>query len=61
MAIGNGVKGTSTNLANGAICSVYCYPGTRYYVVIEDVSRSIVQFSMFGDDDWMDDKNIRWY
>lgn len=60
-AINSGAAGTSTNLANGAACTVYCYPGTRYYVVIENISRSIVQLSEFGNDDWIPDSNIVWY
>ena len=60
-AINAGAVGTSTNLANGAACTVYCYPGTSYYVVIENISRSIVQLSEFGNDDWIPDSNIVWY
>ena len=59
-AINNGRRGTSVNLANGAQCTVYCYPGTNHYVVIEDISRSLIQLSKFTDPNWIPDANIIW-
>lgn len=43
-----------------ASCSVYCYPGTNSYVVIEDSSGSLVQASQFGDAGWIPDSSIVW-
>lgn len=60
-AINNGKQGTSVNMANGAPCTVYCYPGTNnQYVVIENESRSIVQVSNFYDTGWIPDSRIVW-
>ena len=59
-AINNGKMGSSINKANGASCSVYCYPNTKSYVVIEDESRSLVQASQFGNAEWIPDSNIVW-
>lgn len=60
MAVQNGRAGISTNKATGGSCSVYCYPGTQFYVVIDDVTHSIVQFSQFGDTTWVPDNQIIW-
>lgn len=60
-AINNGKQGTSVNIANGAPCTAYCYPGTNnQYVVIENESRSIVQVSNFYDSGWIPDQRIVW-
>ena len=59
-AINNGRMGTSINKANGQPCTVYCYPGTKSYVVIEDGTGSLVQASQFGDPDWYPDGSIIW-
>ena len=59
-AIKNGPMGTSINKANNMSCTVYCYPNTNYYVIIEDVSKNIVQFSKFGDNQWIPDNTIIW-
>ena len=61
MAIENGPKGTSINLANGSACTVYLYPGTgNQYAVIENDSRSIVQVSDFSDSGWFPHPDIIW-
>ena len=61
-AIAACVRGSSINRANNnAACSVYCYPGTTYYVVIENNSRSLVQCSKYGDDAWIPDESIVWF
>ena len=59
-AIDNGQMGTSVNKATGQACSVYCYPGTKDYVVIEDATGSLVQVSQFGDAEWLPDNTIIW-
>jgi hypothetical protein len=60
-AINNGPKGTSVNMANGAQCTVYCYPGTsNQYAVIENESRNLVQLSNFNDSGWIPDSRIQW-
>ena len=60
-AISAGAKGSSINMYNGALCSVYCYPGMRtQYVVIERVSRNLVQLSDFKDSSWIPDSRIIW-
>ena len=60
-AIKNGKQGTSVNMANGAKCTAYLYPGTtNQYVVIEDGSRSVVQLSDFNDPNWINDSRISW-
>ena len=59
-AISNGKMGTSINKANNQPCSVYCYPGTNSYVVIEDSTGSLVQASQFGDSGWVPDSTIKW-
>ena len=59
-AIKNGPMGTSINKANNMACTVYCYPNTNYYVIVEDVSKNIVQFSQFGDNQWIPDNTIIW-
>ena len=60
-AINNGKQGTSVNMANNEICSVYTYPGVgNQYVVIEDSSGSVVQVSNFNDPNWIPDSRIVW-
>ena len=59
-AINNGNMGTAINKANGQSCTVYCYPGTRFYVVFEDSTGSLVQASQFGDVNWIPDSTITW-
>ena len=60
-AIKNGIQGTSINMANGAKCTVYCYPGTtNQYIVIENISRNIVQASNMNDVGWIPDSRIVW-
>ena len=60
-AIANGKKGSSINMANNELCSVYTYPGRPdQYVVIENSSRNIVQFSDFSDWGWKPDPRIVW-
>ena len=59
-AINNGPMGTAINKANNMQSTVYCYPGTNYYVVVEDSSRNVVQFSQFGNDNWIPDNTINW-
>ena len=60
-AINNGKQGTSINMANGAPCTVYRYPGTNnQYVVIETDSRSVVQASNLNDPGWIPDSRIIW-
>ena len=60
-AIKNGPKGSSINRANGNLCEVYCYPGSYYYVVVENNSFRMVQLSEFGNDNWIIHDDIRWY
>ena len=60
-AINNGPQGSSINMANDELCTVYCHPNMRnQYVVIEDASRSIVQVSDFNNSDWRPDWRIIW-
>ena len=60
-AISNGHRGTSINLANGESCTAYRYPGTNnQYVVIENISRKLVQVSDFYDSGWIPDSRIIW-
>ena len=58
-AIDAGQSGVSTNAANGALCDVYGSPSQ--YVVIESVSRNLVQLSKVGDHGWIPDKHIAWF
>ena len=60
-AINNGPQGTSVNMANQNSCTVYRYPGVdNQYVVIDDVTQSIVQVSNFTDPGWIPDSRIIW-
>ena len=60
-AIKNGVQGISINMANGAQCTVYRYPGTiNQYIVVENISRNIVQASNLNDAGWIPDPRIIW-
>ena len=61
-AINNGKQGISKNMENNNICSVYRYPGIdNQYVVIDDVTKSIVQVSDFKDMAWVVDSRIMWF
>ena len=57
--INAGQSGTSTNAATGAECSVYGNPSC--YVVVESVSRNLVQLTKIGDDGWIPDGRITWF
>ncbi len=60
-AIQNGKQGTSINMANGAPCTAYRYPGTsNQYVVVENNTRSLVQVSNLNDPGWIPDARIVW-
>ena len=59
-AIADGRKGISINKATNMPCTVYCYPNTNYYVVIEDATGSLVQASEFGNANWIPDNTIIW-
>ncbi len=59
-AIEAGAMGQSVNKTNGQHCTVYCYPNTGYYVVIETESRNVVQCSEYGNDEWVPDNSIIW-
>ena len=61
-AICFGNRGSSVNMANGASCTAYLYPGTQnQYVVIENYTRNLVQLSKFTDTGWIVDPRIVWY
>ena len=61
-AILNGKTGVSTNRATGNESSVYSYPGSQnQYVVIDDITRSVVQVSNLHDTGWIPDKGITWF
>ena len=62
LAISEGKKGSTINMANGTHCTVYTYPGKpNQYVIIETISRKLVQLSDFSDNDWIPDQRIDWY
>lgn len=60
-AIESGPVGTSINKVNNNACSVYRYPGTDYYVVIEDCSGKLIQLSEFGNNSWVPDGSIEFF
>ena len=61
-AVQNGQTGSSVNRANGNTCAVYSHPSSvNQYVVIDNVTLSVVQVSNLHDAGWKTDTAIIWF